>query len=336
MDSASSLAYPGSRAVAGLFRSLERYQPTALWVGYLWVHRVEALTESAERRPFDGLSLHILEAIATGLQPLAARLHLPAAAVHQLLFALVKQGLVRREPGGTWELTDRGRQVLHERADTTPWRARRAFPFVEHVNSTGRRLGAPRYAPVAECAGAAWEANQNHRLDPDILRSAALEPHAWKQAHGFPLGAVPILPRGDDADSEGWQRIVIDRPQRVAIALIATASHDLLGFAADAADWSPAAESPVLRLAEAGRDALPDLAAPPSAWREAWRLWCRQRRLPLSEADACQLDLAGPHLDVRVPQSLHQRLSPAEIQEPIALLAGSGYLRAAALLRVHG
>ena len=84
MDSASSLAYPGSRAVAGLFRSLERYQPTALWVGYLWVHRVEALTESAERRPFDGLSLHILEAIATGLQPLAARLHLPAAAVHQL------------------------------------------------------------------------------------------------------------------------------------------------------------------------------------------------------------------------------------------------------------
>src|SRR5205807_8189429 len=67
MDSASSLVYPGSRAIALLHKALERHEPTALWAGYLWVHRVEALTESAEPRPLDPLELHLLGALAIGL-----------------------------------------------------------------------------------------------------------------------------------------------------------------------------------------------------------------------------------------------------------------------------
>jgi hypothetical protein len=121
----------------------------------------------------------------------------------------------------------------------------------------------------------------------------------------------------------------------VAIVLIATATHDLVGFAADAGPWTLADPSPVLQLPEAARDALPDLAAPTSAWEEAWRIGCRQRRLPQSEAEACSVEFDGIHLDVHVPPSLQQRLPLAGRDEDSALLAGSGYLRAAALLRVQ-
>src|SRR5436309_1662012 len=51
MDSASSLAYPGSRVLAGWCRQLQPHAPAALWVGYLWVHRVEALLGESVQQP---------------------------------------------------------------------------------------------------------------------------------------------------------------------------------------------------------------------------------------------------------------------------------------------
>src|ERR1043166_10002530 len=78
MDSASSLAFPSCRAVAPLCKALDAHRPAALWAGYLWVHRIEALAEIAEPRPLDPLAFHVLGGLAIGLRPPPPALDLAA------------------------------------------------------------------------------------------------------------------------------------------------------------------------------------------------------------------------------------------------------------------
>jgi len=335
MDSASSLVYPGSRAIVLLTKSLERHEPAALWAGYLWVHRVETLIEIAGPRPVDPLALHVLGALAIGLHPLGGRLHFPPAALRPVLIGLEKEGLVEHGQAECWSLSDRGRAVLDAGADTAPRRERHVFAFVEHLNPAGRRLAPPHYLPLAECPAAPWEVGEGHLFDPGLLHEAVRQLSTWKQTYGFPLAATSIV-HPTEEDAAAWEAVVLDRPERVAIVLIATRAGEVVGFVADAAKWTLLDDAPVLRLPPAARNVLPDLGVPPSAWEEAWRLWCRQRHLPLSDAEACRLRMGGMYIDVHAPASLAQRLRLSRSEEESALLAGSGYLRAGALLRVHG
>jgi hypothetical protein len=349
MDSASSLAYPGSRVLAGWWRQLQPHRPAALWVGSLFVHRVEALIESIEPRPVDGLALQILEALAVdqaaseahvpGADPLPGRLHLPAAAVRRLVSGLAAQDLVQaHEPGG-WRLSERGRAVLAARADRAPRRERRTFTFLERLSPAGRRFSPPHFLPLAECPATAWEIDEAHRFDVALLGACLAESEAWKQQHDFPTGAHRILAPADDDVNGAWDRVVVDRPQRVAIALAASRDEPaLLGFAAELPAWQLHAEAPVLRLSPPASAALPELTVSPAAWQEAWRLWCRQRHLPQNEADACRLSLDGIYLDVHATESFTQRLLQSKtdlLRDEPGLLAGDGYLRAAALLRLQ-
>ncbi len=135
-----------------------------------------------------------------------------------------------------------------------------------------------------------------------------------------------------------WERVIVDRPERVLIALALAADQTLLGFAAEADGWKLHFEAPVLRLSESARDALTDLAVPSTAWEESWRLWCRQRHLPQSDAEACRLRCDGIHLEVHAPEAFVERLRTAKsdlLHEESGLLAGDGYLRAAAQLGLH-
>jgi hypothetical protein len=348
MDSASSLAYPGSRILAGWWRQLEPYQPTALWVGYLFVHRVEALVESLDSRPIDPLTVHILQALAVDQpqegphahagNPLPARLHLPAPALHQLLVGMERAALVRRCEPGCWCLSEHGREVLQARADPTPRRERRTFAFVERLNSTGRRVTPPQYLPLAECPAVSWDVDEAHHFDIALLHASMAQPAAWQEQYGFPAGAQRILDAQSPASAEAWERVVVDRAQRVCIALIDQADRTQLGFAAEADGWKLHDKAPALRLPATARDAVGELTAAPTAWQEAWRLWCRQRHLPLSEADACQLHFDGIHLDVAAPEAFVQRLRAAKsdiVREESGLLAGDAYLRPVALLRLQ-
>jgi hypothetical protein len=343
MESASSLAYPGSRILAGWWRQLQPYRPAGLWVGYLFVHRVEALVESVEPRPVDGLALHVLQALAIDhpaegphehrVDPLPARLHLPAPALQQLLIGLADRNLVRRCEPGCWCLSEHGREVVRAGADLATRRERRAFLFAERLNPTGRRLGPPHFLPLAECPATPWTVDEAHSFDVGLLRDAAGLPADWKERHGFPTG-VRAVAAGDDT---AWQAVVVDRPERAFIVLTTGDDRDLLGFAARPDGWKLLDSAPVLRLAKGTREALPELTVPAHGWEEAWRLWCRQRHLPLSEAEACRLRLNGIHLDVEAPESFVQRLRVAKsdlLREESGLLAGDGYLRAAALLRL--
>jgi hypothetical protein len=349
MDSASSLAYPGSRVLAGWWRQLQPHRPAALWVGSLFVHRVEALVESIEPRPLDGLALQILEALAVdqptsqahghGPDRLPSRLHLPPPAVRRLLTALAAQDLVRACEPGCWCLSERGRVVLAARADHAPRRERRTFPFIERLTPAGRRLAMPHYLPLAECPAVAWEVDEAHRFDATVLTECVAQPEAWKIQHAFPTGANRLLVPAEGDANRTWERVIVDRPQRVALALVSSAAEPaLLGFAAEAAGWNLHADAPVLRLSATVRAVLPELTVPPAGWQEAWRLWCRQRHLPQSEADACRLNLDGIHLDVHATESFEHRLRQSKtdlLREEPGLLAGDGYLRAAALLRLQ-
>jgi hypothetical protein len=319
-----------------------------MWVGYLFVHRVEALAECADAPAIDALALHLLRALAVdqtedaphehGNGPLQSRLHLPWPALHQLMVGLQTQGLVRRCEPGCWCLSDRGRDLLGGRSEAPVSFRRLALPFVERLTPTGRRAAPPHFLPLAECPAHAWDVGEAHRFDLGRLDDAAGRPPEWKGRYGFPADVRRVLsgtaPAGTDPT---WERVVVDRPERTFVVLLLTeAGQTLMGFAARADGWTLLAEAPVLHLPAGARDALPDLAATPD-WAEAWRLWCRQRHLPLSEAEACRLSPDGPHLDVHAPDSLVQRLRQAKAdpsREESGVLAGDGYLRPAAILRV--
>lgn len=348
MDSASSLAYPGSRVVAGWWRQLQPHQPTGLWVGYLFVHRVEALVECAEPRPVDALSLHLLKALAVdqaetgthahGPDPLPARLHLPAPAVRQLLAALAQQDLVSRCEPGCWCLSERGRTVLRDGADLALRQERRSFPFVERLTAAGRRLAAPHFLPMHECPAQPWDVDDAHHFDPALLHESLSQTPEWKAGHDFPAGVRRILDAGAAEPDNAWEQVIVDRPQRMAIALVTTGTDgEIMGFAVKAEGWNLLDQAPVLRVAASTRDVLPELALAPTIWEEAWRLWCRQRSLARADAEACRLQFDGIHLDVLAPEAFVQRLRVAKselLHEESGLLAGDGYLRPAALLRL--
>ncbi len=342
MDSASSLAFPGGRLLAGWWRQLQPYRPTALWVGHIFVHRVEALIESAEPRPLDALALHLLRAVAmdaaaTAEETLPARLHLPRSAILQLLRGLEARDLVARGPPGGWCLSDRGRAVLAAGGDPAARRGRQSFAFAERLSPAGRRLASPHPLPLAECLSVAWQPDDAHRFDVSLLDELLAQPADWKARYGLPAGAARVV-RAEEGGANGtWEQVIVDRPERVMVALIA-ADQTLLGFAARVEGWKLLDDTPVLRLPADARDALQELALSGGAWEEAWRMWCRQRHLPLGDAEACRLHFDGAYLDVRAPAPFAERLRQSKsdlAREESGLLAGDGYLRAAALLRLH-
>src|SRR5262249_49616019 len=110
MTAPSSLAFPGSRTLAGWWRQLVPLGPQALWVGHLFLHRVEALVASISSQSLQALDRFVLQAVAAenvaSAQPAAddflrrldTRLHLGEGFLRQALRGLADEGLVG--PGG--------------------------------------------------------------------------------------------------------------------------------------------------------------------------------------------------------------------------------------------
>ena len=136
MTNASSLAFPGSRALATWWRQLAPYEPRGLHVGYLFVHRVEAAGTWRKHQTFDPLLLFVLEALAldekadspsSGRGQRCLRLNLEPAILNRLLQSLATLQLVEKADLG-WQTTEQGRAVLREKA--LPVLARRAGCFL--------------------------------------------------------------------------------------------------------------------------------------------------------------------------------------------------------------
>src|SRR5690242_5192064 len=103
MTAPSSLAFPGSRTLAGWWRQLAPLAPQAVWVGHLFLHRVEALVAAVSAQPLAALDRFVLQAVAAedavAAQPAAGnflkrldtRLHLGEGFLQQALRGLAAE-----------------------------------------------------------------------------------------------------------------------------------------------------------------------------------------------------------------------------------------------------
>src|SRR5262245_39636042 len=115
MTGAPSLAFPGSRTLAGWWRQLAPHHPRQLWVGHLLLHRVEAPARLTRICHPDAFTLLLLKALVlespaegagTPLESLEGRLHLGRQVLLQVLRGLAAEGLAGPEAAGGWALTD--------------------------------------------------------------------------------------------------------------------------------------------------------------------------------------------------------------------------------------
>lgn len=349
MDRASSLTFPGGRTLAGWWRQLAPLKPNGLWIGYAFLHRIEAPVYVQGEQPLEPLPHLVLQALAleesiasNHLPGIAAsrieeRMQLPAAVLQRVLVDLLQHDLNARINHERWQTTERGRHAIARGAFSVRLRQRRVFPFVEFLDAAGQRLGEPQFMPIAECAGVAWPVDEAHRFDVGSLGAAIAQPADWKQAVGFPSD-VERLAHNDGA--EAWQQVLVDRPERVMLALATVDNHgrpELAGFAAKVDGWTLFDRTPILRLPVAATDAWPGLTNEigMSVWQDVWRNWCRQRQLPANEVELCSLTWQPPRLVVQAPPRLVQRLQSAKsdvFKGEAWLLVGDGYVRTAVQL----
>jgi hypothetical protein len=362
MTAAPSLPFPGGRTLAGWWRLLAPRQPTALWVGHLFLHRIEAL---ARRRrpfrpePFPTLVLHALALELPGpvnshapaavadeqLRRLDGRLHLGRQLLVQVLGGLTRQGLAQGDSLRGWALAATGRQVVELGEVPRECYERLTFAFVQRESSAGGGSPPPAFLAVRAAAGNPWPAGEGRGFDMAALRACLDRPASWKQRHDFPADVAEVLaPEGPPDDVPAWQRVLVDRPEHLLAVLAAVASGrdsvQLLGFAALQEGWALQAAEPVIVLNEDSAAELPELR-PSTAlqtWRQAWRQWCQQRGFPGNEAEACAVEPAGVSLRVRAGARLLERLRAGRsdaLKGEAWLLAGEGRVRAAARVEVE-
>lgn len=339
----SALKFPASGALADWVKHLAPFQPSALWAGHLFWHRVEALVQTTPPHALDRFSLLILQALALdapahgddALRKLRQRLHFPEAMLRQTLSALAGDGLVAPEFTG---LTPLGRAALQDGSYARPHWQRRQFTFAERLDASGQRAAAPQALPLGALAGSAW--TNPLAWDDACLRDALKRDDAWKESCGFPSDVVALADAAPP-DVPAWQRVTLVRPEKAAV-ILARCDPDaqLLGFATQG---KPApAPIPFMQLPERAMAPANSLV---SEWtpeptdddvRSAWQEWCRGRgvRTPLAESCPCRVE--GLTLGVQAPVVvLHEMRAPPggrDVDE--WLLLGHGPMRRAVQIKV--
>lgn len=345
MTAVSPLIFPGGRTLASWWKQLASLQPLGLWTGHLLLHRVEALAALQLLAPLDRIFLFVLSALALAdrstVQDLDQRLHLGLALLRQLLRHLENENLVRPEDGVSWSLTDLGRQGLELGRYAQIRHERRGFYFVE----SEQPARPPHFLNFAHPPAALpWPASDAWRFEPSHLQACVGRPAEWKQRFAFPLEVRQILasdpaPESSTSASQEWQRIIVDRPERLMVILVLVPAGErkdrLVGFAVQPEGWTFPIAEPAFGVEADWQEVFPELAVDLALeqWRHAWRAWCQPRGLPATEVDACVLERQGYRLRVTAAPRLVERLRAARsdvFKGEAWLLAGTGRLRAAA------
>jgi len=348
MTAGTSLAFPGSRVLAGWWKQLAHLKPRAVWLGHLLLHRVEALVAVQKPSRLDPLHSFILKAL--NLAPhgtvgeLDSRLHLGQPLVRQFLRKLELDRLVQSDGRGNWSLTPLGRQSLEQGTYLQAGHERRAFYFVEseQPNRVPQFLNLKNHP-----AAMPWTPGPNLEFDVRLLEAGLRQSLEWKQGRGFPLEVQEILSDRQDtlgqaSSPEPWERVILDRPELLLTMMVLVPGpasvERLLGFGVEPMGWMLKTE-PTFVLPFDWQEVFPDLAVEQSLdlWRQAWLAWCQPRGLPLAEADACILERHGVRLRVQAPIRFVEHLRAARsdaLKGESWLLAGSGRIRAAALVEL--
>jgi hypothetical protein len=348
MTAAPSLAFPGSRVVAGWWRQLAPLRPRALWVAHLFFHRVEALARVARPERLDSFRRAILKALAAApaktVPGLDARLHLGPQVLRQVLERLHADGLAEAGAGGGWASTALGRQALDRGEYPRAGYERRVFHFVEN------RRGPPQFLNLNPALPSPFPAPEGWRFDAGLLEACPRRPDEWKRRHGFPADVERVLRGGAETGQVNnavpeWRRVILDQPEHLPAALVLAPGADgggerLLGFAVRPEGWALQAPEAAFSLGAGWQETFPDLAqeAGLGAWRQAWREWCQPRGVPAAEVEACALERRDHLLRVLAPKKLVDRLRSARsdaIKGEAWLLAGGENVRPAALVEVQ-
>lgn len=346
MTAPSSLAFPGSRTLAGWWRHLAPLRPQALWVGHLFLHRVEALVACVSSQPLASLDRFVLQAVAAeqteradGQAPaddmlprLNARLHLGIGFLRQALRALADHQLVEAGAQDAWGLTQQGRAAMESGFFLQERQERRVFHFVETRYLSGGReppqsagpiptqgTDAPRAAPhfvaMNGSAGVPCSVGDDWSFDIGLLKACVHQATAWKEQYGFPDDVREILGSIDQPSrTPPWRRVVVDRPERLPVLLILVAATGgdlgLHAFAVWQEGWHVQMSHPAFTLHGDWSASFPGLADKPSdtACRLAWRSWCQARGHLAEEVEACVLVPEGLHLHVKAPAAFVDRL----------------------------
>jgi hypothetical protein len=342
MVDVSALVFPASGVLAGWQRQLAARQPQALWVGHLFVLRVEALVQIATQQPLDRGAALILQAVGLSeaasndqaLAKLRDRLHFPEAMLRHELRNLESDGLVDAD---RIALTAAGRQALAGGSYARPQLQRRSFTFLERWDAEGGRVTPPQYVPAESVTAAPWQAAPP--WDDAWLRECIAKPVAWKNACGFPQDVRALADAAPDTIPL-WQRVTVLRPEKL-IASIAVVPQGgtthLLAFAVRTSGNLPSL-TPFLQLGEEGRAQLPELAPDPTAEdvQTAWLLWCQGHGITSPLAESCPCQVNGLELKVQVPAVLLHELrgGRCELTGQEWLLLGGGAVRRAVQLHV--
>ncbi len=331
MDRAASLISPGSKILAGWYRQLAALKPRRIWVGYIYLHRIEAPVEVLREQPVDPLILLILQAInAAPVNEFDRWLGLPPAVLANILQSMQRENLIARANDNCWAITERGKLAVDRQSVPVHSTERQVLPFVERLDQAGQRVGPPLFLAIGNGPRADWIVDDAHSFDSGILQTCIKESNEWKAMTRFP---TEIERFGIDAATD-WQRVIVDHPERMMTVFLTT-EQELLGFAIKVEGWSLNERSPVLRLPSAALPGLSALLTEPTdeAWRDAWRAWCKQRSLPANEVEACKVALASARVEIQAPPRLVQRLQAANnelLKGDAWLLVGEGYIRPAA------
>jgi hypothetical protein len=345
MTSASSLAFPGSRTLAGWWRQLSPHHSLAFAVGYLFVHKVEAPVVVSRLRKIDRLALLVLKALelesaaapaapADPLSRLESCLHLDRQVLSQVLHGLQAEGLL--DILGNCQATARGRQGLQHGHYFTEASERRAFHFLERPEPDGARRQPPHFVNLRGGGGTLWHVNARHPFDPAWLRGCLGLSDDWKQTHGFPVDVLQIPePSTEAADESAWQGIIVDHPQQLLAGLVLAPDTDgprLLGFAAQQEGWRLQATEPILAVDRGWQELFPEFSElVPETLTRSWQQWAQVRGLTEADAAACSLAVTGQRLRVEAAAPVAERLHAGRGEW---LLAGEGYVRTALQVEV--
>jgi hypothetical protein len=337
MTVAGTWPFPPGRALASWWRDLGPRQPLSLWFNYLLLHRIEALVRVTHTNRLDSLQLALLRILAAADGVGASTLDslcIDRQLLGRWLDVLVIRGLLSHREGRL-ELTEAARSAILTGTFTEPRRERRAFYFVDQ-----RETNQPaHYLHLARPALPLTLQGSDFAFDSNWLEACLHRPLEWKRVHQFPLDveAVIALPSSQIPAEHAWRAVVLDRPEHLQSVVIRTA-NGIEGFQVQSEDWKLRAD-PVFVLNSGWEAVLPELqkAPSPESWQTAWQAWCRQRSLPPSETDACEINQQDSRLVVRAPKRLLERLRAGRsdvLHGDTWLLGGTGRTRAAGLVQI--
>jgi hypothetical protein len=344
----TSLFFPSTQTLAQWWRQLSPLHPKQLRVGYLLLHRVEALVGVVRRPSIDALSLFVLKTLALGtartIDEMDRSLFLGPSLIAQLLRKLKAKELVGQTNADTWALRPLGSQVIESGAYRQTGWERREFCFLEREPP----LGDPFFVNLGKVppAAAPWPSDRPCHFDVKALRDCIGRPDEWKKKCGFSTEVNELITSGSSPPGSAsaiWDRVILDRPQCSA-AVLALAPNEsgrdrLLALAVGVDGWVLNSAEPIFQLEDFRRDTFPDLMPTVTVedWRQAWQSRCHLQHLPVAEAAQCRLSPHGCRLRVTAPKRLIDRLRTTRsdiFRGREWLLAGDGYLRCAARIEL--